>query len=185
MTHPILGIELSKDRLDAALIVEGKRRHEHFENSESGFKWLITWISKQTDAIGHVCMETTGPYSAVLGEVLYRQGWQVSIVNPMRIKAYVNRKSHRNKTDKVDAQWIAEYCLHENPPLWTPPPSNLTEAEALARRLEELQSDYQLESDRLQSGDTHPIVIEDIQDHLEFLKKEIDEIQRAIRESLA
>lgn len=185
MTHPILGIDISKDRLDAALIVEGKKRHEHFENNESGFKWLIAWLDKQTHAVGHVCMQATGQYSAVLAEVLYRQGWQVSIVNPMRIKAYVNRKSHRNKTDKVDAQWIAEYCLRENPPLWTPPPSNLTEAEELSRRLEELKATYLLESERLQSKGISPVVVRDIMEHLEFLRESIDEIKQAIQEHVA
>lgn len=184
MTHPILGIELSKDRLDAALIVEGKKRHEHFENSPSGFKWLIAWLGKQTHAVGHVCMQATGQYSAVLAEVLYRQGWQVSIVSPMRVKAYGISKLRRNKTDKVDAQWIAEYCLHENPPLWTPPPSNLTEAEALARRLEELQAMYQLESEHLQSGITNLKVIQDITEHQKLLKEMMDEIQQSIQEHI-
>ncbi|NMC85692.1 MAG: IS110 family transposase, partial [Anaerolineaceae bacterium] len=37
----------------------------------------------------------------------------------------------RNKTDKADAQLIAEYCLREKPVLWTPPPASFKDLQAL------------------------------------------------------
>jgi transposase len=181
----VVGIDIAKDSFDATLVVEGKSWHEHFENNPGGFKQFGNWTGKYTKAVVHVCMEATGQYGDALAEVLYTNGWQVSIVNPARIKAYGNSKMRRNKTDKADAQLIAEYCLRENPPLWSPPPASFKGLRALVRRLEDLQASYQQEANRLQSGETNPLVIEDLKEHMEFLKKKINKIKKDIRDHIA
>jgi transposase len=33
------------------------------------------------------------------------------VVNPLRIKGYASTNMQRNKTDRVDAQLIASFCL--------------------------------------------------------------------------
>jgi transposase len=184
MTQPVVGIDIAKETFDAALIVEGKTRVEHFENSLAGYKQLSNWVRKHTSAKVHACMEATGQYGDRLADYLYQLGWSVSVVNPARIKAYANSKLRRNKTDKADAQLIAEYCLRENPTLWSPAPASFQDLQALVRRLEDLQANYQQESNRLQSGETNPWVIEDLKDHLNFLKEKIDRIKQAIEQHI-
>lgn len=184
MIQPVLGIDIAKDTFDAALIVAGKTRTGHFENSPAGFKHLSTWIWKYTVAKEHACMEATGQYGEALAEYLYQQGSQVSVVNPARIKAYANSKLRRNKTDKADAQLIAEYCLRENPVLWSPPPASFKDLQALVRRLEDLQANYQQETNRLKSGGVNLVVNKDIQDHLEYLKEKIEQIKKAIQDHI-
>lgn len=181
MTQPKVGIDIAKDSFDATLIVEGKSWHEQFENNPDGFKKMVTWVGKHTHEVVHACMEATGQYGNALAEALHKQGWQVSVVNPARIKAYGNSKLRRNKTDKADAQLIAEYCLRENPTLWSPPPASFTDLQALVRRLDNLQRNYLQESNRLQSGETNAAVIEDLADHLEFLNTKIEKIKKAIQ----
>jgi transposase len=185
MIQPVLGIDIAKDTFDAALIVEGKTRNEHFENSLAGFKHMSTWVRKYTAAGVHACMEATGQYGEALAEYLYQLGWQVSVVNPARIKAYANSKLRRNKTDKADAQLIAEYCLREQPSLWSPPPASFKGLQALVRRLEDLQAMYQQESNRLKSGGTDPTVIADLKDHLLYLEEKIDQIKQAMQTHIA
>lgn len=181
MIQPVLGIDIAKDTFDAALIVEGKTRSEHFENSPAGYKQMSAWVRKYTPVRVHACMEATGQYGEALAEYLYQLGWQVSVVNPARIKAYANSKLRRNKTDKADAQLIAEYCLREQPGLWSPPPASFKGLQALVRRLEDLQAMYQQESNRLKSGGTDPAVIADLQDHLLYLEEKIDQIKQAMQ----
>jgi transposase len=184
MTQPVLGIDIAKDTFDVALIVEGKTWNEHFENNASGFKNLNRWVRKHSPEKIHACMEATGQYGDALAEYLYQQGYQVSIVNPARIKAYANSKMRRNKTDKADAQLIAEYCLRENPAFWRPPPASFKGLQALVRRLEDLQSNYYQENNRLKSGTTNLVVIADLQDHLHLLNEKIKQIKRAIQEHI-
>jgi transposase len=184
MTQPIVGIDIAKDSFDATLIVEGKSWHEHYENSPAGFKQMVTWAGKHTHEVVHACMEATGQYGNALAEALYKQGWQVSVVNPARIKAYGNSKLRRNKTDKADAQLIAEYCLREDPTLWSPPPASFTDLQALVRRLDDLQKNSLQESNRLQSGETNPVVLKDITEHLESLRIRIEQIKKAIQEHI-
>lgn len=180
----VVGIDIAKDSFDAVLNIEGKSWHEHFENNPGGFKQFGTWVGKHTKAVVHVCMEATGQYGDALAETLHTHGWQVSIVNPARIKAYGNSKMRRNKTDKADAQLIAEYCLRENPALWSPPPASFKGLQALVRRLEDLQANWQQENNRLQSGQSDALVIEDIKDHMEFLEKKITKAKKDIQEHI-
>ena len=184
MIQPVLGIDIAKDTFDAALIVDGKIWNEHFENNPGGFKRLSHWVRKHTTDSLHACMEATGQYGDGLAEYLYQLDWQVSVVNPARIKAYASSKMRRNKTDKADAQLIAEYCLRENPSLWSPPPASFRDLQALVRRLENLQTNYQQENNRLMSGSTNRVVLEDIKDHIHYLEEKIEQIKQAIQDHI-
>jgi transposase len=184
MIQPVLGIDIAKDTFDAALIVADQTWNEHFENNADGFKHMNRWIGKHSHEEVHACMEATGQYGDGLAEYLYQQGNQVSIVNPARIKAYASSKLRRNKTDKADAQLIAEYCLREKPVLWSPPPVSFKGLQALVRRLENLQANYYQENNRLQSGGINQVVNEDIKDHLHYLDEKIDQIKQAIQEHI-
>ena len=184
MIQPVLGIDIAKDTFDAALIVDGKIWNEHFENNPGGFKRLSHWVRKHTTDSLHACMEATGQYGDGLAEYLYQLDWQVSVVNPARIKAYASSKMRRNKTDKADAQLIAEYCLRENPSLWSPPPASFKDLQALVRRLENLQTNYQQENNRLMSGGTNRVVLEDIKDHIHYLEEKIEQIKQAIQDHI-
>lgn len=184
MIQPILGIDISKDTFDVALVANGKNLHQQYENSPAGYKRLSYWLQKNKVNCVHACMEATGQYGVNLAEYLYQQGNPISVVNPARIKAYANSKLRRNKTDKADAELIAEYCLRENPGLWSPPPASFKDLQALVRRLEDLQINYQQESNRLQSGVSTPAVVEDLKAHLRYLAEQIGRIKQAIQDHI-
>lgn len=184
MTQPVLGIDISKDSFDAALKAEGKTSHTQFENNPQGYKRLSGWLQKNKIQSLHACMEATGQYGDGLAEYLFQQGYQVSVVNPARIKAYGSSKLRRNKTDKADAELIAEYCLREDPDRWSPPPASFKDLQALVRRLDDLQSNYQQEANRLKSGVSTAVVVEDLKAHLKFLEEQIKHINRAIQDHI-
>lgn len=185
MIQPVIGIDIAKDSFDVAVVIGDRTWNEQFENSLTGFKRLSRWVSQRTSRKVHACMESTGQYGEALAEYLYQEGWQISVVNPARIKAYGNSKLRRNKTDRADAQLIAEYCLRERPALWSPSPAHFKELKALVRRLEDLQTNYQQETNRLKAGGNHPGVIENIKEHIHYLEEAIDQIKKAIQEHIA
>ena len=184
LEQPVLGIDVSKDKLDVDLLVNAKHKHHIFDNQAQGHQQLVQWIKKQGLGAVHTCMEATGQYGEAVAEYLYTHGFSVSVVNPARIKAYGQSQLRRNKTDKADAQLIADFCLSQNPALWSPPPASFKDLQAMTRRLEDLQNNRQQESNRLQSGLSNSVVIDDLNAHLEYLDKQITKLRQSIQEHI-
>jgi transposase len=178
----ILGIDVSKDKLDVVLLQDGDYQQAAFDNNKSGHKALVKWLKKRCAGTVPVCMEATGTYHEGVAEYLHRAGHQVSVVNPARIKAYRDSLLKRNKTDRADAQVIADFCLAQNPKLWSPPAPALRELRAMTRRLDDLGKMRQQERNRLKSGVTSPIVIKDIKKHITFLDRESKALEKRISE---
>jgi len=182
MNEPIIGIDVSKATLDVVLLIDEKSYYQQFSNDPGGHEKLAAWAHQKKGNGAHVCLEATGQYGDRVAEYLYEQGFKVSVVNPNRIKAYANSKLRRNKSDKADGYLIAEYCLKENPGLWSPPPASFKDLQALIRRLEDLQENRQQESNRLQSGVTTPAVVADFKAHIAYLDQQIDKVKQAIQD---
>lgn len=182
MIQSILGIDVSKDTLDAVLLNGDSHVYGSFPNSEVGFSRLVGWIACQGAGQVHACLEATGQYGDGVAEYLYRAGHAVSVVNPARIKRYGDSKLHRNKTDKADAALIAEFCRKEKPALWAPLPPHLKRLRQLVRRLDDLQTNYQQERNRLKSGVSDPWVLHDLQDHLNDLSRRIQTLKKVIQQ---
>lgn len=161
-----LGIDVSKDKLDVVLLQSECQQVGTFANDQAGCKKLVRWlVNQQVDAL-HACLEATGQYSLLAAEVLYHAGYRVSVVNPLRIKAYGQSRLVRNKTDRLDALIIAQFCQNQHPPAWKPPSPAMQELQALVRYLEDLQSMRQQECNRLSSGVKSTFVIQMLHDHI-------------------
>ncbi|MFW5683786.1 MAG: hypothetical protein ACOC1I_02955 [Spirochaetota bacterium] len=84
----IIGIDVSKDRLDAFRLSD--RQHDCFGNDKAGFRALLKWIG---DAKGlRIVYEPTGPYYEPTGpyhrgmeEALARAGHALVKVNPRQV----------------------------------------------------------------------------------------------------
>ena len=177
----VLGIDVSKDKLDVVLLSDQGQRHKIISNDSSGFEQLQHWLIKQQVRQVHACLEATGQYGDGIAEYLYEKEHLVSVTNPARIKHYGESKLHRNKTDKADAALIAEFCLKEKPPYWKPLSPELKHLRALVRRLSDLQTNYQQESNRLKSGEKDPRVLADLTDHIDYLNTRIKAIEKEIQ----
>jgi transposase len=129
----ILGIDVSKNTLDASLSSRNRVRARSVANSSDGWRDLLDWLTSEKIRRVHGCMESTGRYSLGIACALYEAGHIVSIVNPAQIRDFARTKLGRNKTDEVDAAHIREYCELFKPQPWVPP----SEAH---RRLAELQT---------------------------------------------
>src|SRR5512137_662092 len=107
MSVSVLGIDISKQKFDVALLVDGKTKHKTCKNSAEGFEALAIWLEKQKIQGVHACMEATGNYGEDLAIYLHEAGHVVSIVNLARIKGFAQRELIRTKPDKIDARIIA------------------------------------------------------------------------------
>ena len=181
MPLPILGIDIAKAKADAVLLIDDKVKTKTFPQSQKGFLNLLEWLQKHHVTTLHACMEATGNFSFPLATFLFDHGFQVSVVNPSRIKSYADSQLSRNKTDLNDAKIIADFCKSQNPPLWNPPTQENRELQALTRHLDSLVSMRQMEANRLASGLDCATVIQSIKDHLEHLDQQIKDLKKNIK----
>jgi transposase len=180
-----LGIDISKAKFDVALLIEnGKLRHKVFPNTAAGYEQLSTWLAKHHVQRVHACLEATGTYSEALANYLHTSGHIVSVINPAIIKAFASSELSRTKTDKADAGLIARYCLKHQPLAWAPPPPEISELQALLRRLDALMDMRQQESNRLGAGINAASVKASVSDHIAYLDQQIAQTQLLIKDHI-
>lgn len=178
-----LGLDVAKAKLDCSLRLEnGKSRNKVVENTPMGFEKLVTWLRTHTEERVHVCMEATGIYWEAVAEYMANLGHLVSVVNPAQIKAFGQSQLVRTKTDKVDAQLIAQYCFLHTPPAWQAPSLAEQELRAMVLRLEALQTMRTQETNRLEVA--RDSVKEDIEAHIKWLDEQISQLARKIQEHI-
>lgn len=181
----VLGVDIAKLKFDVCLIKEtGKAKHKVFANTKHGFEQLVVWLgSHQADSLP-VCLEATGSYGEALAFHLFDVGYRVSVVNPARVKAFAVSRLTRTKTDKVDAELIARFCLAQEPQAWQPPAPEVRQLQSLVRRLESLIEMRVAEDNRLSSGISVDAVRYSLEEHINYLVGQIKQTETAIREHI-
>ena len=183
-----LGIDVSKDTLDVHLLTDQASASATFSNDKAGWRSLHNWLKKRSRAKAvHVCLEATGRYGEGVTAFLHGRGYAaVSVVNPARIKAYAQSRLARNKTDRLDAALIADFCRAQQADLslWAPPDPAQRHLQALVRQLEDLDKMRQQERNRLQSGQTAPNVGQRIREHIAFLDAQIAAVKLEINQHI-
>lgn len=86
----VVGIDVSKCKLDIALLANSKIKSKVFDNTFTGHSELAQWLLERgaEQQRTHICMEATGPYSEAVAIALVESGWRISVVNPARIKGF-------------------------------------------------------------------------------------------------
>ncbi len=181
---PVLGIDIAKDTFQVTLRHGQQTVRHEFVNNATGFKRLDTWLRKQGAKQVHACLEATGRYGETLAEHLYAADHQVSVVNPARIRFYADSQLARNKTDALDADLIADFCLKQAPELWTPPPPEIRELRALLHQYEALLEMRTQEVNRQKAGDLPEPVSQLLADHITFLNEQIEQVKQLIEQHI-
>jgi transposase len=82
-------------------------------NTRSGFDQLLETLQLQPDPV-HIGLEATGHYWLALYDELTRQGYAVTVLNPLQVAAYRKTGIRKLKSDASDAVWIADYIRVSN-----------------------------------------------------------------------
>jgi len=99
MDRIIVGIDVSKDRLDVAVRPSG----EAFAVSRdaAGVEQLVARLRKLSPHL--VALEATGGFETVVAAALGAAGLPVVVVNPAQVRAFAKALGQRAKTDPIDA----------------------------------------------------------------------------------
>ena len=119
-----IGIDISKDTFD---VWSEKLGYQKFQNNLAGFKNFIKSISDDAWCV----MEYTGSYYQQLALFLFEKGVNLSVINPLVIKRFIQMKLQHNKTDKSDAHMITLYAQNQSVKRWKPDPKYIEECKAL------------------------------------------------------
>jgi transposase len=181
---PVVGIDVSKRKLDIALLVNGKIKSKVFENAPADYRLLLEWLSKSKVSLDevHVCMEATGVYFEPVACALHAAGIKVSVVNPACIKGFGHSENIRNKNDAVDAGLIARYCAAMAPSAWTPAPLEQRQLRAWTVRVQALKDIRQQEVNRLEAHSVTGMdeVAANVSGHITWLDTEIGKLEKEI-----
>lgn len=181
----VLGIDIAKATFVSALLTaDGKIRHKTCANTPAGFADLAAWLQRQHVSQVHACLEATGTYGEAVATWLHDRGHVVSVVNPTIIHAYARTQLTRSKTDRIDADLIAQFTATQTPPPWTPPAIEIRQLQALVRRLDALHGMRTQEANRLAAGVTIDDVRVSIESVLASLDTQIAHVQQLIRQQL-
>jgi transposase len=181
-TNAILGIDISKDKLDCALLLGPSVHRKTIGNDRKGFADLDAWLEQLRVQNLHACLEATGRYGLALSLHLVQSGRQLSVINPALIKAHGRSRLNRNKNDSADALLIADFCREKQPRPWTPPTANQRQLQELTRLYQDRKNDLVREKNRLESAPQSRSVRSLLQKHLRQLEKQIQQIEQAINE---
>lgn len=176
----ILGVDVGKHEMHAVLLQHDRSASKSVVNSTAGFKQLQTWLRNRKVKRVHACLEATGGWSEDLALALHEAGHIVSLVNPVRIKAFAKSELLRTKTDRIDAALIARFCRMHVPDPWTPPAPEIRALQGLIRRYQSLVQMRTEEQNRLQAPMIASVVKASIEATLAHLDREIERVAHEI-----
>jgi transposase len=102
------GIDVSAATLAAAVQQEGGFGQKEFVNSAFGHRQLIAWL-RQCGGRVRVSLEAAGTYSLDVALALDEaEGIELAVLNPKTVNRFAETL-RRSKTNKADAQALAEY----------------------------------------------------------------------------
>lgn len=179
----VVGIDVSKDRLDVAVRPTG----ESFAVSRDadGLEALIARLAALAPAA--IAVEATGGYETLVTASLAAAGLPVVVVNPAQVRSFAQALGRRAKTDPIDAQVIAHFVEATKPAI-RPLPDEETRflGDLVARRRQivgmivaERQRQKRLTEKRLQKSIARLLAA--LQKELSALETEIDDAVRGCR----
>lgn len=175
--NQIIGIDISKDTFDVWIIGKG---HLCFPNTTNGFKSF----QKHLMSNAWCAMEATGCYYQQLALFLYKQGFGVSVINPLVVKRFMQMKLQLNKTDKSDAKMIAQYASEQPLKPWEPEPVYITQCKLLNSSIEIYFKQSTALKNKLQSlqsqGIKGGLLMQSLKRQVKQLTKEIELLEQEI-----
>jgi transposase len=173
-----IGIDISKDYLDVAVIPTKEKRR--YPNSQDGIHKLIPWLKKLPAEL--VVMEPTGGYEAPVAAALSSRRIPVAIVNARQIKEYARATGRLAKTDAIDALVMAEFAAAVKPEPRPLREEEGKEIKAMVSRRRQIIEMITAEKNRQEMAE-EPL-ISSIQAHIDWLKKELDGLDRGLRQRI-
>jgi transposase len=176
----ILGLDVSKDKLDACLLLGPQPRRTTVPNTPAGHARLLAWAGDAGPL--HLGLEATNTYGQAIARAAHQAGHTVSVLQPLAVARYAQATLARNKTDRLDAALIADFTRTQQPRAWTPPTEAQARLQAQSRLRGELVAQCQGFQNRLATAhrDVLPVLRQLVRD----LQRQLAKLDAALAATL-
>jgi transposase len=163
----VVGIDVSKTTLDCAAVPD--KCALQFANDDSGIAQLVAWLHEVKPDL--VLLEASGGYETAAATAVAGALLRVAVVNPRQVRDFAKAKGILAKTDRIDAQVIAQFGVAIDPQVSSLPDEDTRALQGLLARRSQLVAMRTQELNRLAQA-ASPLRPQ-IKDHITWLNEAI------------
>lgn len=173
-----VGVDVSKATLD--IHIHPTEKNFKIANNKASINSFIKKLAGYE--VTQIACEATGGYEKLLVDIFRKNGFDIWVVDPRRIKGFIIASGRKCKTDKIDAQKIAEFASKNSKEYETiRKTENQQKLQVLINRKNDLTQFMSAEKTRLQHP-SHALSIKSINKLIKILAAEIKDIDRLIQQ---
>jgi len=180
-TASFVGIDVSKHQLDVAVRPRGETWT--VAHDEAGLSALVARLRALAPTL--IVLEATGGLEVALAGALATATLPVAVVNPRQVRDFARSTGTLAKTDRLDAQLLAQFADTVRPEPRPLPDAQAQELTALLQRRRQLVEMLTAEKNRLALASRR--IRPQLQAHIEWLHKQIaqfdDDLRQLVRAS--
>ena len=169
---PSVGIDVSKESLDVALHPDG--RSWRAMHTAAGMDTLVEELAALEPT--RVVVEATGGLEVSLAAALGAARLPVVVVNPRQVRDFARATGRLAKTDKLDAQILAQFGAAVQSPVRSFPEAERRELRALVTRRQQLLEMITAEKNRLRTAARR--IRPKVQEHIRWLEESLVDLDR-------
>lgn len=167
-----IGIDVSKDDLEVFIKPLGQRLR--FAQKDEDLSRMVEFLSSFCPRL--IVLEATGGLQRAAVGALGAKGLPIVVVNPRQVRDFAKAKGILAKTDKLDAQVIADFAEALRPEVRPLKTEETQQLEALVTRRRQVVQMLTAEKERLHTAVRS--TQKDIQAHIRWLEKHRDKLDK-------
>jgi len=175
-TASFVGIDVSKHQLDVAVRPRGETWTA--AHDEAGLSALVARLRALAPTL--IVLEATGGWEVALAGALAAATLPVAVVNPRQVRDFARSTGTLAKTDRLDAQMLAQFAEAVRPEPRPLPDAQAQELTALLQRRRQLVEMLTAEKNRLPLASRR--IRPQLQTHIEWLHKQIAQFDEDLRQ---
>jgi transposase len=168
-----LGIDIAKSHLDLDL----PSPNERFPNTVEGVARLLACLPAQT----HLVCEATGGYENTLLQAAWTAGRPISLVSPLRVRAYARSCGKLAKTDRLDKGVLSAFGRERQPGASIQPSPTRRHLRALLRAREYLLNLQRQECNHLEHLADYPALLAQTAERSKLFAQQLGDLEVQIR----
>jgi len=171
-----VGIDVSKHQLDIAVRPSGETWT--VAHHEAGLSALVARLRELAPTL--IVLEATGGLEVPLAGALATAALPVAVVNPRQVRDFARSTGTLAKTDRLDAQILAQFADAVRPEPRPLPDAQAQELTALLQRRRQLVEMLTAEKNRLQIAPRR--IRPQLQAHIEWLQQQVAQFDEDLRQ---
>lgn len=176
-TNTVAGIDVAKHSLD--LFILPTRRSASVRNDADGIASIVKAI--RDEAASLAVLESTGSYQQPVVDALHKAEIPVAVVNPRCVRDFAKASSRHAKTDRIDAEVLAEFGRRMDTRKDVPKSQQQQDLEDAITRRGQLVKMRTAETNR-RSTTRSDSARRSIDDVMKFLDRQIEQLDKRIAE---